>query len=398
MDSEPILAGLDEATKKWARQRKAEEKSTRARQQRETMWRPRARALSLKDICYQHMPEFWERASGGLPTYWRQVYYVARPVVDAHPHAWRPLTDKTFKGIFDAYIEEHRPGWDVLYGARGVLKEPHTNVVVPLGTADVRSYLRSRADTSISHLGVRYPTKGSRNRFGAILICEKEGFDELLNAAKVPERFDVALMSTKGISAKAARALASSSGVRCFTLHDFDKNGFVMKAGFTDATDIGLRLTDIDELELEPEEQQHSNPAATRRNLIKNGATDEEADFISNGQRVELNALTSPEMVEFVERKLDEHDVEKVIPDAGTLAHAWRRAHLTVQINALIEEQLKDDDKGPAVPDDLEERLRAEIEKDPASSWDEALHLLIDDADDEDEGDVDDDEAEDGAT
>ena len=47
-----------------------------------------------------------------------------------------------------------------------------------------------------------------------MLICEKEGFDELLEAEQIPDRFDLALMSTKGISANAARDLAEASASR----------------------------------------------------------------------------------------------------------------------------------------------------------------------------------------
>jgi hypothetical protein len=73
--------------------------------------------------------------------------------------------------------------------------------------------------------------------------------------------------------------------VPCFTLHDFDKNGFVMAATFPDAIDIGIRLADIEEWELRPEPQYHKNLDKARRNLLKNGATPEEADFIVGGLR-----------------------------------------------------------------------------------------------------------------
>jgi hypothetical protein len=226
-------------------------------------------------------------------------------------------------------------------------------------------------DGTIEPVDEGFPTYGATNCYGAILICEKEGFDELLHAEHVDDRFDIALMSTKGISARAARDLAASVGVSCFTLHDFDKNGFVMAAGFRDATDIGLRLADVEELGLQGETQTHRNPAAARRNLIKNGATAEEADFIAGGTRVELNELPGDVFIEFVERKLEEHGVEKVVPDEVTLRTAWWRANVAKKINALIAEANKQD--GPPRPDDLEQRVREHLEDDPQLSWSDAV-------------------------
>jgi hypothetical protein len=43
-----------------------------------------------------------------------------------------------------------------------------------------------------------YPTLGPENRFSTLLYIEKEGFEPLLRAAGIPERFDCAIMSTKG--------------------------------------------------------------------------------------------------------------------------------------------------------------------------------------------------------
>jgi hypothetical protein len=212
----------------------------------------------------------------------------------------------------------------------------------------VRTYLNAEAsDGSLPLMSKRFPTHGAENRIAAVLICEKEGFDDLLSAERIPERYDLALMSTKGISARAARDLARGIGVPCFTLHDFDKNGFVMAAGFKDiATDIGIRIADIEEWSLEPELQFHQNPAKARWNLLDNGATDEEARFIADGQRVELNMLTGRDFIAFVEAKLDDHGVEKVIPDNATLEKAWTRAHLAHRVNTLIDLVQSDEASG----------------------------------------------------
>ena len=230
-----------------------------------------------------------------------------RPMCDADPRSDRLLTDTTFKGIIDAYLDAYEPMWDIVRGARGVIKEPFTNRQIPLGTLAVRGYLGGEQPSGeLGELEWMYPTHGACDRIAAVLICEKEGFDALLQHERIDRRYDLALANTKGISSKASRQLAREIGVPCFTLHDFDKNGFVMAGTLQGhgAVDMGLRLEDVEEWGLKAEEQTHENVYAAYMNLLENGATEEEVDFISEGERVELNMLSSPDFVTLVENKL----------------------------------------------------------------------------------------------
>jgi hypothetical protein len=58
-------------------------------------------------------------------------------------------------------------------------------------------------------------------------------------------------------------------------------------------------------------------------------------DTTRSTRRVELNAMTSPQFISFVERKLNEHGVKKIVPEDNDLADAYRmfvRSHATMQI------------------------------------------------------------------
>ena len=70
-------------------------------------------------------------------------------------------------------------------------------------------------------------TSGPNGNFGAVLFVEKEGFDPLLKKAKIADKFDIAIMSTKGMSVTAARELADKMchghDIPLLLLHDFDK-------------------------------------------------------------------------------------------------------------------------------------------------------------------------------
>src|SRR5262249_37471843 len=128
--------------------------------------------------------------------------------------------------------------WDVVFDARGHFEEPHTKLIVPLGTIDVRNYLggvaavtdRARGAPTVTIKGGTYPTTGPRHRFSAILFMEKEGFLPLFKRVHLAERYDIAIMSTKGLSVTASRLLVerlcSEHGVPLLVLHDFDKSGF----------------------------------------------------------------------------------------------------------------------------------------------------------------------------
>jgi hypothetical protein len=77
--------------------------------------------------------------------------------------------------------------------------------------------------------------------------------------------------------------------------------------------------------------------------------------------------------------KLEEHGVEKVVPDDATLEKAWRRAHHARRVNRLIE-NVEDGDPGdveagdtPSVPEDLADRVRAAFDGDDTQSRDEAV-------------------------
>jgi hypothetical protein len=102
-------------------------------------------------------------------------------------------------------------------------------------------------------------TCGPSGRYGGVLFCEKEGFLPLFNAAQFAQRYDIAGMSTKGMSVVAARRLIDeicNKNVPLLVLHDFDKSGFSILgtlcrdtrrysfSGKPHVIDLGLRLHD----------------------------------------------------------------------------------------------------------------------------------------------------------
>src|SRR5262245_26122610 len=64
----------------------------------------------------------------------------------------------------------------------------------------------------------------------------------------------------------------------------------------------------------------------------------EETSYGWRGERVELNAMSSAQFITFLERKLEEHGVRKVVPDRKRLEKAFRRATEIALLNRGIQE------------------------------------------------------------
>ena len=367
--------------------------------------RPTKRGISIKDAAFSVMADAYLKASanGTLPANARQIMYAARPHI-LNVAGTRQLNDAYFtQTLLPAYIEENPETtghWDVVYDARGHLVEPHTDHSLPLGTLHVRSYLQRRprhSDTSlVSTAAGLHPTTGPGDRYGAVLFIEKEGFEPLLRAATIAERFDIAVMSTKGMSVIAARALVdrlSANGIKILVAHDLDLAGIRIfgtlgsdsaRYKFTNTPDIrrlGLTLEQAEAMNLQGELQElQGDHGKLLEGLRRHGATPDELMFIAGGQRVELNAMASDQFIAWLETGLREHGVEKVIPPAEVIEQRARHIigirHLKREI-ADLESRAREYATKADLPADLAGRIRREFERNPSLPWDDALSNVL---------------------
>ena len=176
-------------------------------------------------------------------------------------------------------------------------------------------------------LNVEWPSLAEGQRYQGVLYIEKEGFDPQLREARIADRFDLAIISCKGQSVVAARRYVDhicrlAGGVPLFVAHDFDKSGFEIPQRLTtvsdhardndlvkyefqneiNVTDLGLRLADIEKYHLKSEKVRFKGgfPMDTI-------ATKEEQAFLQSGRRVELNAFTAPQFIEWLVGGLTKH-------------------------------------------------------------------------------------------
>jgi hypothetical protein len=85
--------------------------------------------------------------------------------------------------------------------------------------------------------------------------------------------------------------------------------------------------------------------------------------------------MTSRQLVDFVERKLRQHGIGKVIPDKDELAEAYRLFARGKEAAQIIEHELAKLNGGSPVqvPADLRKRVRRYLAEHPTARWDEAV-------------------------
>jgi hypothetical protein len=394
-----MIDAVETATSKWTRQKKSEERhpgNVRYRVSRMTK-EPRT---TQKAAAWEIMEEAYMAASsnGTLPAKVRQIFYQARGKIMAATDDKELAYNYFSQTLVPDYVEEHGVDWDVVYDARGHFEEPHTNRRIGCGTIEVGNYLHAikepeiaPAEFSDANVDITGPSGG----FSGVLYCEKEGFDPLFKAVDLANRYDLLIISNKGVSVTAARRLIDDvcgidHKLPLFVLHDFDVAGFMIMGTLSRDTrryqfmntikviDLGLRLDDITGLEREPAAATKTSVDNLRRQLAENGASNAEIEILLH-ERVELNAMTSDALIAMIERKLKAYGLKKVIPDNDVLAEAYQAFHRSKELREKFEEMESEFEESEIkVPKTLNKQVRAVLEKQPDLRWDDAIQIVLD--------------------
>jgi hypothetical protein len=393
-----ILDVVETATKKWTRQKKSEERHPGMIRYRASRMTKEPRTTQ-KDAAWQVMEEAYMAASGNgtLPALARQIFYQARPKIMALTEDKDLAYGYFSQTLLLNYIEEHGVDCNVVYDARGHFEEPHTNRRIGCGTIEVGNYLHAMKEPDIvpaEFADANIDIIGPSANLSAVLFCEKEGFNPLFKAVNLANRYDLMIISTKGVSVTAARQLidkiCGNYDLPLFVLHDFDVAGFLIlgtlqrdtrRYQFSSAVeviDLGLRLADIAGLEREPAAATRINADILRAQLADNGATAAEIAILLS-ERVELNAMTSDALIEMIEGKLQAYGLKKVVPDDDLLGRAYRAFHHSQQLLEKFEE-IKDEFEDPEieVPTNLKEQVRAILDEHEDLRWDDAIQIVLD--------------------
>jgi hypothetical protein len=337
---------------------------------------------SQKEVVLSHLDAAIAKASGnGVYRFSpRQVFYVIRPLVREAVGAelqW---------GNFETIIGDHELEQGEFAGMyrdpRGTLYHPHRKDSLPLGTLQVERYQRPPWT------------------FNKILFIEKEGFFEALKEAAWPERHDCALLTSKGQPTRAARDLLDLLGetgeeILFFAVHDADAAGTLIYQSLQEATRARPgRKVQVVNLGLEPEEalgmdlEVEDVEPGERRKPIASYVPDDWQDWLQY-HRVELNAMTTPQFIAWLDAKMAAFGNGKLVPPAAvltkdlseTLEHRLHR-QITERIlrEARIEEKVAaalQEIEAP-IPEELCAVVQAALTDQPAASWRAAIQGVAD--------------------
>jgi hypothetical protein len=293
---------------------------------------PKEKRLTQKDVVLDNLDEAIASASGDGEYRFneRQIFYQLRPIV--LEETGQPLQIGNFKAILTDYENEHGEIEGMYREPRGSIYHPHRRESFPLGTLTVEDYERPIWT------------------FNKLIYIEKEGFSEALKDNDWPERHDCAPMSSKGFTTRAAKDLVDKlvehdEPCTIYCVHDADAYGTMIYQTFQEATKArGARKVRIVNLGLEPweavdedleveevEEGEKHKPVAEY--VLEREDGDYWDEWLQT-HRVELNAMTTPKFIEWLDGKMAKHGDGKLVPPPEVL---------TAELDRRIEDKVRDD-------------------------------------------------------
>jgi hypothetical protein len=306
---------------------------------------PKDKKVSQKHVVLDNIDDAIAKAGGDGEFRFneRQLFYQLRPIV--LEETGQELKIGNFKSIITAYEDDYGEIEGMYREPRGSIYHPHRRETIPLGTLTVEEYER--------------PTW----TYNKLVYIEKEGFSEALKDDGWLERHDCAPMSSKGFTTRAARDLVDKLAehdepVTIFCVHDADAFGTMIYQTFQEETKArGARKIEIVNLGLEPweaveaglevedveEGEQRKAVAAYVLNydaVHPNDSPDDTSweEWLQT-HRVELNAMTTPEFIEWLDAKMAEHGDGKLIPPDDVLT-AELEKRLDAKVRAAVTERI----------------------------------------------------------
>lgn len=351
--------------------------------------------VSKKGLIFDAMPDAVDKASGGGEHRFslRQLFYAVRPILQKEG-----MDDELDYNYFSSVVTDYEKeqGEDVpgMYrDTRGVLYHPHTGEQIALGTLNVEKYKRPEY------------------RFNKVLYIEKGGFFPLLIDAKWAERHDCALLTSQGFASRAARDVIDLMGngdeeLLFFCIHDADGPGTMIYQALVEGTrarpgrrvkvvNLGLEPWEGRTLGLQEESVKRAKgkvPVAdyVKRERFEHGDHNDWYDWLQD-HRYELNAMTSPAFLAWLDEKMREHDtLGKVVPPEEVLrARVLKDAEQEIRRRALEELAQKHKLELDAhvltrvtilkheVDGELAEKVRRDLKRRPQESWEQPLARIV---------------------
>jgi hypothetical protein len=303
---------------------------------------PKEKKVSITDSVLKNLDALIALVSGGkLRFQSRQLLYRLRPIVKRE--ADRELRTGTFNAIITEYESENGEIPLMYREPRGSISHPHEDDDIPLGTLTVEEYERPIWT------------------YNKLLYIEKEGFKEALKEVGWRERHDCCVISSKGFTSRAARDLvdklaAHDEPVEVFCAIDADAYSTTIYDTFQNETkardarkikiiNLGLHPWDAVASGFEVEDVEKEK----KRKPVGNYVRERDAEYSNEApggilweewlqtHRIELNAMTTPEFIAWLDARMAEHGSGKLIPPDDVIADELKKSLETKIRNAVTE-------------------------------------------------------------
>ena len=273
------------------------------------------------DLLRPYMDEAFKLAStdGKYAITARQMWYKIREISGAPDEAYTAFTQT----VLTEWINHHPEYEDKInFANRGVFYIGDKQD--GLGTANVRNFINNigkAPNTFNCYGGVNDNVYIDDNfnveyKYDKVLYIEKTGFDDIFKAEKIGEKYHMIIVSGQGFATRAAKTILyalQNKGLKLYCMHDLDISGVNIFKSFQttnekfeypiDIEDLGITIEDVHRYNIQPEQVEKGK--TDRDKLLS--MSDEYKRFFDGGiyyNRVELNAFTTEQILEIMDRKL----------------------------------------------------------------------------------------------
>lgn len=249
----------------------------------------------------------------------RQMWYKIREISGAPDEAYTAFTQT----VLTEWINNHPEYEDKInFANRGVFYIGDKQD--GLGTANVRNFINNigkAPNTFNCYGGVSDNVYIDDNfnveyKYDKVLYIEKTGFDDIFKAEKIGEKYHMIIVSGQGFATRAAKTILyalQNKGLKLYCMHDLDISGVNIFKSFQttndkfehpiDIEDLGITIEDVYRYNIQPEQVEKGK--SDRDKLLS--MSDEYRSFfdgVTHYNRVELNAFTTEQILEIMDRKL----------------------------------------------------------------------------------------------
>ena len=273
------------------------------------------------DLLRPYMDDAFSLAStnGKYAITARQMWYKIREISGAPDEAYTAFTQT----VLTEWINNHPEYEDKInFANRGVFYIGDKQD--GLGTANVRNFINNidkASNTFNCYGGVGDIVYIDDNfnveyKYDKVLYIEKTGFDDIFKAEKIGEKYHMIIVSGQGFATRAAKTILyalQNKGLKLYCMHDLDISGVNIFKSFQttndkfehpiDIEDLGITIEDVYRYNIQPEQVEKGK--SDRDKLLS--MSDEYKIFFDGGRyynRVELNAFTTEQILEIMDRKL----------------------------------------------------------------------------------------------